>query len=505
MTRSQSNNLVLTWIGITVIFCMAIYVQSISLINHDVSWLLHIAQRDLAGEKLMRDLVELNPPLIVWVMAPSAYISGLTGWSLSAVFKGYVLLLAFGSLLLSHQLLRRSKFNNWQIVLAAMAFVMTLYPAWNFGQREHLVVILTLPYLCMIIARRDGVNIPILLVVISAVFGAIGFCIKPYFLLVPALLELYLLKAIGIRNTFRRPEPYILGALVAVYVRLIFWITPDYVANVVPMTIETHRAAFETSWSRLAKVITPPLLLIGVGIMWLRIQRPKHIDALFIVFIIASLGMVCVYFYQARGYQSHVLPAESYVLIGIVGLIISQWKAAYGKPLKESIFLWAIVGLVVANSVPRIKRLNTYDVRTVELFSGALDKHPGVETIYIMSASLSDGFPLVTDQNLNWASRLPSQWLAPGVQSERMRLGGTRPSLDKIEHYYWSATAEDLKKFKPEIVFIEAGNPVLFKDKSYDYISDFSQHPEFRKVWAHYKKVDAIPKFDVYELNSAGK
>ena len=38
-------------------------------LKDDVAWLLYVARRWLAGRELYTDLVEVNPPLIVWISA----------------------------------------------------------------------------------------------------------------------------------------------------------------------------------------------------------------------------------------------------------------------------------------------------------------------------------------------------------------------------------------------------------------------------------------------------
>jgi hypothetical protein len=43
----------------------------------DVAWLLYVARKWLAGQRLYDDLVEVNPPLIVWMYAAPAWIAGM--------------------------------------------------------------------------------------------------------------------------------------------------------------------------------------------------------------------------------------------------------------------------------------------------------------------------------------------------------------------------------------------------------------------------------------------
>ena len=46
-------------------------------LKDDVAWLLYVARRWLAGRELYVDVVEVNPPLIVWISAIPIQIAGM--------------------------------------------------------------------------------------------------------------------------------------------------------------------------------------------------------------------------------------------------------------------------------------------------------------------------------------------------------------------------------------------------------------------------------------------
>src|SRR5664279_576170 len=45
-------------------------------LKDDVAWLLYVARKWLGGQRLYEDLVEVNPPLIVWIYAVPAALAG---------------------------------------------------------------------------------------------------------------------------------------------------------------------------------------------------------------------------------------------------------------------------------------------------------------------------------------------------------------------------------------------------------------------------------------------
>ncbi len=70
--------------------------------------------------------------------------------------------------------------------------------AWlHAGQREQLVLIATLPYAALIAARRAGRQVAPALALVIGAAAALGFALKHYFLIVPLLLELWLVLASG--------------------------------------------------------------------------------------------------------------------------------------------------------------------------------------------------------------------------------------------------------------------------------------------------------------------
>ena len=48
-------------------------------LKDDVAWLLYVARRWLAGRELYVDVVEINPPLIVWISAIPMWLAGVLG------------------------------------------------------------------------------------------------------------------------------------------------------------------------------------------------------------------------------------------------------------------------------------------------------------------------------------------------------------------------------------------------------------------------------------------
>src|ERR1700690_756656 len=48
-------------------------------LKDDIAWLLYVAHRWLAGRELYVDVVEINPPLIIWISAIPIRVAGWIG------------------------------------------------------------------------------------------------------------------------------------------------------------------------------------------------------------------------------------------------------------------------------------------------------------------------------------------------------------------------------------------------------------------------------------------
>ena len=77
-------------------------------VNHDAAWYLYVVRHWLDGATLYRDVVDTNPPLIIWLSTPAVWIAALTGSPATALFKAFVFAVAAASLLIVRDLVRRT-------------------------------------------------------------------------------------------------------------------------------------------------------------------------------------------------------------------------------------------------------------------------------------------------------------------------------------------------------------------------------------------------------------
>ncbi len=485
------------------IFIISIALITPTVLNGDSHWLLYMADQVIAGAKPYVEIIEVNPPLAVWIHYPAIWLKNASGLTLSASFKMTVYLAITCSLILSFCILRRVMFAPVNIVYIALAFALLVLPAEDFGQREHLIIILGLPYILIAVARSEFVTIPFWLVVISGILAGIGFCIKPHYLLIPLALELYLLARLGF-GSFRRLEPYIMGLIGFAYAASIFLFTPEYINEVVGYTSFVYQSSLGGSAAHVARQFFPVFLMLVIAGLYLRMLKEDSFEVppTYIVLFLAMAAGIMGYFLQFKGWSNHLLPGAALVFAitaGLAGIAFQSRNRLAFKLVCLAALAFPVIGLGIKSQF----RLSTHSPRA-DFFQREITKYQGVDTILIMSATLHDGFPLINDTGLKWASRFSSLWFTPGLQKMRME-GETGKRIDEIETFTHEAVAEDITRFKPQIVFVRTSRQMLHFEgiEGYDFVQDFSRNTEFANEWANYTKVDQNEFWDIYRRSES--
>jgi hypothetical protein len=234
-------------------------------LTNDTKLFMAMARHLLEDGGLYARWFEVNPPLIVLLYSlPTA----MTLWlrvPAHLSLTGCTLLLALWSLFAQWNLIRASALQRQQrlLLIAAGAGMLIILPvnAAMFGDREHLLMILTLPWvLQMLLGQQPSWKL--------AAVAAVGFCLKPYNLVIPLLL----LAAAGARTWRQRifsPSALAMAAVAAAYAAVIFVWFPGYVANVLPLVETAYpytRAPLENKFLYPPFLILPTLLLLCAGL-----------------------------------------------------------------------------------------------------------------------------------------------------------------------------------------------------------------------------------------------
>lgn len=168
--------------------------------NQDVTLFLEIGNRILDGQMPYVDFYEINFPTIQYISAIFAFISRLTGTNMITMTLIIMWILIGWSSLSLYFLIKRMTDDIHLpyvvptiLIVYSTAIQIPLLARPEFAQREHIFVILFLPFLFIRIHQWSIEEKPSGLWwrFIYGFIAAIGVSIKPYFALVFVLIELY--------------------------------------------------------------------------------------------------------------------------------------------------------------------------------------------------------------------------------------------------------------------------------------------------------------------------
>jgi len=492
-------------------FCLwGLYVQFSAMINHDVAWYLHSVAAFFEGGRLYRDVFfEVNPPLAFFLTVPPVYFARLTGIFPAYVFLAYVFGLTALSLFLAWRLLPNdsNRLLRRGLLLVAM-LALVILPSSAFGQREHLLLLLALPYLLLAAGRAAGAEYGRRMAVAVGVLAALGFGLKPHFLLVPAALEFYLLLRHKRLNGLFRSETLAMAAVLLLYGGVIVLFTPDYVTRVVPYALEIYNDFYRDSLTHLLWR-QETFLVVLIPLFHLVARSRSAGKELGDVFGIAAVCFYVVYFVQAKGWLYHLYPVSACLLLAagamLCGALVSaptelsakvEKRPAFNAVLTASIFLMLLVGAALWRGGYR----NTY----AETLAPIVREHAAGSSIYVFTTKVSRAFPLVTYADAGWSSRFSTLWLLPGLERARRASSDSVPAdrriaLNQIEGFLIDSVVSDLGKRPPALVIIDGREEKShFGGLRFDYIAYFSKDPRFAEIWSRYELLMDIGTYHLY-------
>src|SRR3954464_8276146 len=140
------------------VIAIVLFTMLRSPLKDDVAWLLYVARRWLSGRELYVDVVEVNPPLIVWISAIPIQLASVLNIDAQFTAIPFFVAAVLGCAWWTASLLRGSGtlFEDRLPVFAAIGTVLLVVPAGDLGQREHLLVAAILPYLALFARTLDG-------------------------------------------------------------------------------------------------------------------------------------------------------------------------------------------------------------------------------------------------------------------------------------------------------------------------------------------------------------
>jgi hypothetical protein len=502
--------------------------------GHDQMWFLLMARRLLEGAKLYGpEAFDSNPPLIVWLSAIPCTLASWLHLPATAIGKALIVALEAGVWVTCLRMARAlvpglSRTAVWALGFAYIVIFACL-PARDFGQREHLLALLCLPYLLAAAMALIGRPLTGWRVTAVGIVAGLGLALKPHQLLVPVAVESLIIwkhARIWPRRTrpwhLLRPEAVGLIAVCFLYLSAIRIFTPQYLTQVLPILHDTYWAIGGLSLRQLflQSIQLHVLAALAIG-LYMALRRSSTADpqlrAVEEVFLIAGAAATVAYYIQGTGWYYQQLSALSFfALASWIELLLIVRTPGIRFPLRVPL-AWLAGGLTIL-AIALTAYFSSYSLsRPLEFPSGlAADPDPAfftnlapVTPVAILTTEVDLGIPRVLTDHLVWAQRTNNLWLMPAIlRNEAPGSGEPRPQisparltqLDAMQH---SWMVEDFTRWHPQLILIQRCQDSTvhcqkLEGRHDNLLTWFQRDPAFRAVFAHYRYLRSSGPFDAY-------
>ncbi|MBW8269931.1 hypothetical protein [Caldovatus aquaticus] len=483
-------------------------------LNHDVAAVLDFAERWLAGERLYRDLIDVNPPLIfVLNLVPAA----LAAWTpLDGVQA--LLLSALGLCALCWRLtlaLLRGAAGAARpgpveaAVLEAMVPLLCVVAGYDFGQREHLMAVVALPY-CALAARRiEGHSPPpARLAAGVAVLAALGFALKPHFLAVPALVEAVVLLRRGPARALRDPVPWLMAAVWLAYLAAIPLLFPDYFGHVVPLVWAYYLdlAQFGT-WEVLFSPILGPAALALALVLPLALRRGA--GPLAQALAAAACGALASAVVQHKGWTYHAVPVTM-LTAGAAAAALARWLdrvlpagvAARPGVAQAAAAIAALgLGLYAARGGEAPWRELWFHGDRAGRIAAFVKREAYGERLLVLSPDIYPVYPALNYAHARSTLRTMNLWLLQGVYRTCPENGARYREtweMSRAEFFVYRTVAEDFARTLPAAVLVSRNPGIPWCGREFDFVEYFARHPLFAETWQRYRPAGEIEGYRLY-------
>jgi len=434
------------------VFVVTILVQQVVPLNLDVSWLLTVGERILDGQRLYRDIVEINPPMAAFAYLPDVALARKLGIDPRYVMEVQLLLLAAGSMLAAARILLLSPAISQTISASFAVFtaaVLTILPMHAFGQREHIATLTFLPALAAYTLRSAGEPLPRWDVLIAGLGAGITLAFKPYFAVPCALC---IVTSAIVSRSWRAmfsPENVIAAVLASVVSLGTYFFYPEYFTNIYPLVRDIY-----LSWSVPASVLflNTATLIFAVGLSCVLLTRQKKTDLLSLSALVASFGFAIAFVLQRRGWTYHSYPMVAFVLLAM-GYALTGQRDSQGRPHRGDIAAAFVLGVIFLLGT---QWFNTrVYIGPVEEAVAGLKPRPRV---LVLSGEAAIGNPLVREIDGVWVSRQESLWIREFVRLTRERTSvdaSTDASLDNYLALERKWLIEDFRRLPPDVILVD--------------------------------------------------
>jgi hypothetical protein len=443
MTRTTS---ILTCL---VVLIVGVAARHFLMANTDVSWLITVAEKVLDGRRLYVDIVELNPPMSIYLYMPAVLLGRMLAIRPEIALDGLVMALGFVSLLWAGRGLPAVIVGANRFVLLPAAFaIVAILPAMGFGQREQIAFVLFLPWLALAIARAHAMPITRMDSMIAGVAGGLVMAIKPHLALAFAAASFVAAFQTRSWRVIFALENVVAGGIVVAYFLHILLFYPMYGQDLRPI-LQLYLSVRQSPLRMLFG--TFPLLVLELLVIagFLAATRGRAALSPWVSVSAAAIaGFIVAAVLQGKGWPYHFFPALALLALMLAALTVHEKST--GRP-------YALLATLAIGVFAQVWWLDSIgvDIAALQQPLRALNKNP---RIMVLASDPAVSFPTTRAVGGVWADQAFIGWVTyyAGGQAASEGFDQSRlPVLRELVEANRRKLAADLRGRKLDAILIE--------------------------------------------------
>ena len=480
----------------------------------DTGFLLDEAARVLGGARLYAELVEMNPPLIVGLNMVAVLCARTFGISEILAYRLGCIAALFATLAVAVWLLRRllpDELVLRRAITLLLVFVLFNLPGQDFGEREHLLLMLTLPYLFLVAARAAGREVATPQALLLGLLAAAGLSLKPHFVLLWLAIEGYLRLTRRVAPRALTPETVAIASFLGLYgIGMLVW-APEYLGLVRLLARPYTRFLYDPFW-HLLLTGRGALLTLFALLTSFALRRDARHRELLDVFALGALVSLVAGAAQQKELRYHFYPSFALAIV-LLGMIVRDtggaprdWVRGVYRIVTVSILATAVVAVSAQNLASAMGLIRGVEQVQLERVLPALRPLAAGQSVYVMSYHIGSAYPLINYSGARSASRFPQLWILPAAYMDQ--LAGSAPlrfhapdEMSPSERYLNQAVFEDLRDQRPKVLVVLQHARDLPGNgfRRLDYVAYFRRDPRIAALLDRYQFRADLGDFLVFE------
>lgn len=467
--------------------------------NHDNEWYLISTERMLHGGRYITDYMEPNPPLIMLLVALPVAVADWLGLPPYPAFISFVCLLIGLSIALTIPAMRwlfRRDMATGYAALVCYAAILCLYSSYQFGQREHLAIVLLCPGLFWYSSRDEGARYPKAIPTVAMLLASLGVLIKPFYLFLA--LGLVLHRAVRYRTwrVFRDWAAMVVLVTTLIYGAVIILAFPQYF-----LEADIQRQVYfgwDRSWTTVLLASRDAITTLVLFVLLTELAPlSSGYRQFFRSICLASLVCIALGIAQKKGWPYQLLPSVILSLSGIAFelLYLGGRLAASPGRLAALAAIFLQLGFLVFEPWNEMNAMSRTQISQVPLIANLQQMAKG-KSVLLMTSGFQQGFPGMA--NVILAGRAPSQILLPGIVKLEHGRKNQQDRAAELKRLAVQELVEDIQRYQPDFIAVDQRQVKQALPDNFDLLHFYSGDPAFEQAWQHYRLARAIPGWAIY-------